>query len=65
MLAVHALERGSEAVGVALAAHLAVGHDVDAGALHVLDCEPRCVVLRLLEEHLGNPPQLPRADARR
>ena len=49
---VDALERGGEAVGVALAPHLAVGDDVDAGALHVADGEERGVVLRLLEERL-------------
>ena len=46
---IDALERGGEAVGVALAADLAVGDDVDAGALHVADREHRGVVLRLLE----------------
>ena len=46
---VDAVERGGEAVRVALAAHLAVGDDVDAGALHVADREQRRVVLRLLE----------------
>ena len=45
---VDALERGGEAVGVALAPHLAVGDDVDAGPLHVADGEQGGVVLRLL-----------------
>ncbi len=44
---VDAFERGGEAVGVALAAHLAVGDDVEAGALLVVDREQRRVVLRL------------------
>ena len=46
---VDALERGGEAVRVALAAHLAVGDDVEPGALLVADGEQRRVVLRLLE----------------
>ncbi len=44
---VDAFERGGEAVGVALAPHLAVGDDVEAGALLVVDGEQGCVVLRL------------------
>ena len=47
---VDAFERGGEAVGVALAAHLAVGDDVEAGALLVADREQRRVVLRLRRE---------------
>ena len=61
VLAVHALERGGETVGVALAAHLAVGDDVDAGALLVADREQRGVVLRLLEPGRLDAPQLARA----
>src|SRR5204862_7837460 len=38
-----------KAVGVALAAHLAVGDDVDARALHVADGDQRRVILRLLQ----------------
>ena len=44
---VDAFERGGEAVGVAFAPHLAVGDDVEAGALLVVDREQRRVVLRL------------------
>ena len=58
VVVVDALERGGEAVGVALAAHLAVGDDVDAGALHVADRQQRRVVLRLLQIRLGDAPQL-------
>ena len=65
VLAVHALERGGETVGVALAAHLAVGDDVDAGALLVADREQCGVVLRLLEPGRLDPPQLARASTRR
>ena len=50
---IDALERRREMVGVALAAHLAVGDDVDAGAFHVADGEQGGVVLRLLQEGLG------------
>src|SRR6185437_3179118 len=62
---VHALERGGEAVRVALATHLAVGDDVEPGALLVGDGEPGGIVLRLLEIGGIDPPQLPRADPRR
>ena len=65
LVEVDAVERGREAVRVALAPHLAVGDDVDAGALHVLHGEPRRVVLRLLEERLGHAPELARPHARR
>ena len=44
---VHAVERGGEAVGVALAADLAVGDDVEAGLLLGADGQQRGVVLRL------------------
>ena len=54
LLDVDALERRGEVVGVAFAAHLAVGDDVDAGALHVADGEQRGVVLRLLQVWLGH-----------
>ena len=49
MLGVDAFQREGEAVGVALAADLAVGDDVDAGALHVADRQDGAVVLRLLQ----------------
>jgi hypothetical protein len=42
-------EGGRKAVRVALAADLAVGDDVDAGALHVADRKARRIVLRLFE----------------
>ena len=61
---VDALERGREAVRIALAPHLAVGDDVDAGALHVADGDDRRVVLRLFEERLGHAPHLLDAHAR-
>ena len=55
---VDALERGGEAVGVALAADLAVGDDVEAGLLLRADGEQRRVVLRLGEVRLGDAPEL-------
>ena len=58
-------ERGGEAVGVALAPHLAVGDDVEPGALLVADGEQRGVVLRLVEPLRVDAPQLARAHARR
>ena len=35
LVVVHALQRGRESVRIALATHLSVGDDVDAGSLHV------------------------------
>ena len=64
LVVVDAVERGGEAVGVALAAHLAVGDDVDAGLLHVADGEDRGVVLRLLQIRLLHAPELVQAHAR-
>ena len=62
---VDALERGREPVRVALAAHLAVGDDVQARALLVGDRQSRRVVLRLLEVGRIHPPQLECPHARR
>ena len=62
---VDAVERGGEAVGIALAAHLAVGDDVEADLLLVADRQQRGVVLRLLQPFGRDPPQLLRAHARR
>ena len=62
---VDAFERGGEAVGIAFAPHLAVGDDVEPGALLVADGEQRGVVLRLLEQFRRNAPQLLGAHARR
>src|SRR6185503_10590485 len=52
------LERGGEAVGIAFASHFPVGDDVDAGPLHVADCQHRGVVLGLLEVGLRDAPQV-------
>ena len=54
----NAFERGRETVGIAFPPHLAIGDDVDAGALHVADRKQRRIVLRLLEPRLGDPPQI-------
>ena len=62
---VDALERGGEAVGIAFAPLLAVGDDVEAGALLVADGDERGVVLRLIEKFRRDPPQLLGAHARR
>ncbi len=48
ILVVDPFERRREAVGVALAPHLAVGDDVDAGPFHVADGQQGGIVLRLL-----------------
>ena len=61
---VDAVEGRGEAVRVALAAHLAVGDDVESGALLVDDGEDRGVVLGLLKPFGGDPPQLGGADTR-
>jgi hypothetical protein len=55
------VERGREPVGVALAADLAVGDDVEAGVLLRADRQQGGVRLRLLEEFGGDAPQLGRA----
>ena len=62
---VHALERGREPVGVALAPDFAVGDDVEAGFLLQLDRDDGGVVLRLGKIGLGDPPKLLRSHARR
>src|SRR5258705_10924966 len=62
---VDALERRCESIRVALAPDLAVGDDVDAGALHVADGDDGRVVLGLLEELRRDAPDLPRANPRR
>ena len=62
---VDALERGREAVRVALPPHLSVRDDVHARELHVLHRDSRRVVLGLLEELLRHPPELARPHPRR
>jgi hypothetical protein len=62
---VDAFERSGEPVGIAFAPHLAVGDDVEAGALLVADGDQRGVVLRLVEKFRRNPPELLGAHARR
>ncbi len=62
---IDAVQRGGEAVGVALAAHLAVSDDVEAGALLIADGEDRRVVKGLLAPGLVDAPQLGGAHARR
>ena len=59
-----AVQREGETVGVALAADLAVGDDVDPGPFHVADGDDGRVVLRLLEERRRDAPDLGRVDAR-
>jgi hypothetical protein len=54
-----------EPVRVALAAHLAVGDDVEPGALLIADREHRRIVLGLLEIARVDPPQLGGAHAGR
>src|SRR5262245_40954448 len=55
---VDAFERGGKAVGIAFAAHLAVGNDVEAGALLIANCKERRVILRLFQEFGRNAPEL-------
>jgi hypothetical protein len=64
VVGVDAFERSRKAVGVAFAANLAVGDDIDAGALHVADRDDRRVVLRLFQMLLGQAPHLVHAGAR-
>src|SRR5439155_26766464 len=62
---VHAFQGGGETVRVALAPDLAIGDDVDPGALHVADRYHRGIVLRLLQPLRRHAPDLLRAHARR
>ena len=65
IVAVHAVECGRKAVGIAFAPYLAIGHDIDAGALLVADRQDGGVVLSLLEMGWVDAPQLPRMSPRR
>ena len=64
IIEIDALESGSEAVGVALAADFAVGDDVEPGLLLGSDRQERGVILRLGEVGLRHAPQGLHADAR-
>ena len=55
---VDAVKRRGEAVGIAFAPHLAVGDDVESGALLVADRDQGGVVLRLLQPFRRDPPEL-------
>jgi len=56
---------GRKAVRIAFATDLAIGDDIDPGAFHVADREPRRIVLCCFEPRLGHPPQLLRAHPHR
>ncbi len=60
---IHPLQRQDEAVGIALPADLAVGDDVDAGALHVFDGQAGGVVLGLGQDLRSRSPDVRRIDA--
>ena len=62
---VDAVQRGGEAVGIAFAAHLAVGDDVEPGPLLVADGDQGGVVHRLVEPFRRDPPQFLRPHPRR
>jgi hypothetical protein len=64
ILDVHALERGREAVGIALAANLAVGDDVEPRLFLRANRHQRRIALRLFEIRLRDAPDVLRADAR-
>ena len=61
---VDAVERGGEAVGIAFAPLLAVGDDVEPGALLVADGEDGGVVLRRFELVRRDEPEIVGAHAR-
>ena len=61
---VDAVERGGEAVRIALAAHLAIGNDVEPRRLLLTDGDDGGIVPRLLEQLGIDLPQLNRARAR-
>ena len=60
---VDAVERGGEAVRIALAPHLAIGDDVESRPFLLVDRPDGRVVLRFLEKFRRRPPQLQSADA--
>src|SRR6185503_13334366 len=62
---IHAVERGGEAVGVALAPDLAVADDVEPGLLLCANGDDGRVVLRLLQILRRDAPQLLGTHARR
>jgi hypothetical protein len=62
---IDAAQRGGQPVGIAFAPDFAVRDDVDPRALHVADRDQRGIVLRLLEERLGDAPHLLGAHPRR
>ena len=64
VVVVDAQKRGGEPIGIAFAAYLAVGNDVDAGAFHVADGEDGGVILRLLEIRLRNAPHFTQSHSR-
>ena len=61
---VHAFQRGGEAVGIALAADLSIGENVQPGSLLGADGEQGRVVLCFLQPRVGYPPQLPGTGSR-
>jgi len=61
---IDAVERGGEAIGIALAALLAVGDDVEPGALLIADGENRGVILRRFKLVRRYEPQIVGAHAR-
>src|SRR3954466_7274281 len=65
VIAVDTVERGRETVGIAFAPLLTVGNDVEPGALLLVDCDQRRVILRGFELVGGNAPQLARPHPRR
>jgi len=64
MLGIDPLEREGKPVRVAFATDFAVGHDVDAGALHVTNRDHRGIVLGLFQEIGRDAPELGRVHTR-
>src|SRR4051812_34723016 len=58
MLGVDAIERQRKTVRIAFAADLAVGDDIDAGALHLAYRDDCRVILRLFKPRLGHAPDV-------
>ena len=65
MINVESIQRRGKAIGVALTADFAISDDVYAGPLHVANCEPCGIVLRLFEEWFRHAPDLARPHTRR
>ena len=64
MFGVDPLQRRCEVIGVALPPDLAIGHDIDTGALHAWMGNDGRIILRVFQMIVRNAPQLRHSGAR-